>query len=133
MLKKISTYVGILLIGVAVGQYFNGFHTIEEKIVYKDRVKTQIREVIKEAPDGTKVTERFIDKEQKSDKKVAKKETKPAKKDWGIGIKADLLPNPVGGNVVYTVEVHRRVIWDAYVSAYGRTDGVGGVGITLFF
>jgi hypothetical protein len=132
-MKKIASYVVVLAIGGVIGTYFDAKHVIEEKVVYKDRIKTQIREVIKEAPDGTKVTERFIEKDEKKDKKVAKKETKPVKKNWGVGVKADLLPNPIGGQTVYTLEVHRRIFSDLYVSGYGRTDGTAGVGVTLFF
>lgn len=128
-MKRIASYVVVLAIGAALGTWFDAKHTIEEKVVYKDRVKTEVREVIKEAPDGTKVTERITYKDEKSDKSVAKKETKPVKKDWGVGVKYDLTV-PVG---VYTIEVHRRVFGDIYVSGYGRTDGVAGVGVTLFF
>ena len=130
MLKKIASYVVVLGIGAAIGTYFDAKHTIEEKIVFKDRVKTEIKEVIKEGPDGTKVTERTIYKDEKKDKKVAKKESIPVKKDWGLGIKYDLVP---AGKPVWTVEVHRRIFSDLYGSAYGRTDGVAGVGLTYFF
>ena len=136
MLKKISSYVVVLAIGAAIGTYFDAKHTIEEKIVFKDRVKTQIREVIKESPDGTKVTERFIEKDEKKKKQVAKKESIPVKKNWGVSVKADLIPNGFNGfngDAVYTLELHRRMFSDLYVSAYGRTDGVAGVGVTLFF
>lgn len=133
MLKRTASYVVVLAIGAVIGTYFDAKHVIEEKVVYKDRVKTQIREVIKETPDGTKVTERFIEKDEKKDKKAVKKETKPIKKNWGVGVKADLLPDRIGGQTVWTVEVHRRIFSDLYVSGYGRTDGNAGVGVTLFF
>ncbi len=129
MLKRIGSYVVVLGIGAAIGTYFDAKHTIEEKIVYKDRIRTQIKEVITERPDGTKVTERVIDKDEKKDKKVAKKETIPVKKDWGVGVKYDLF-RP---EAVYTLEVHRRIISDLYVSAYGRTDSTVGIGVTFFF
>lgn len=129
MLKKISSYIVVLAIGGALGTYFDAKHIIEEKVVYKDRVKTEIKEVIKEAPDGTKVTERIIYKNEKKDKKIAKKESKPAKKDWAVGLKYELFtPVPV-----YTVDVHRRVLGDLYVSVYGRSDGTGGVGLLYTF
>jgi len=129
MLKKIGSYVIVLAIGAGIGTYFNQKHTIEEKIVYKDRIKTQIKEIITERPDGTKVTERVIDKDEKKDKVATKKESIPVKKDWGISVKTDLFtPVPV-----YTAEIHRRVFSDLYVSVYGRTDNVIGVGVTFLF
>lgn len=129
MYKKILSYGIVLLIGAGLGTYFDAKHTIEEKIVYKDRVKTQIREIIKEAPDGTKITERIIHKDEKKKKKVAKIESIPVKKDWGVGVKYELFtPVPV-----YTVDVYRRVIGDLYVSVYGRTDNTFGVGLLYTF
>lgn len=128
MLKKISSYIIVLAIGAGIGTYFDAKHTIEEKIVYKDRVKTEIKEVIKEAPDGTKITERTIYKDEKKDTKIAKKEGIPVKKDWAVGVKYDLLPV---GEPVWTAEVQRRILGDIYVGAYGRTDGVAGVSITI--
>lgn len=130
MTKKITIAVGIFLLGAAVGTYFDAKHTIEEKIVYKDRVKTEVREVIREAPDGSKVTERVTYKDEKKEQEVAKKETKPVKSNWGLGVKYDLIPS---GQPVWTVEVHRRIFSDLYLSGYGRTDGVAGVGVTFFF
>lgn len=129
MLKKISSYIIVLAIGAAAGTYFNQKHTIEEKIVYKDRIKTEVKEVVIEKPDGTKITERHIQKDEKKDQKIVKKESIPVKKDWGVSLKTDLFtPVPV-----YTVEVHRRVFSDLYIGAYGKTDGVVGVGLTFFF
>lgn len=131
MYKKIASYAVVLVIGLAAGTYFDAKHTIEEKVVYKDRVKTQIKEIIKEAPDGSKVTERIITKDEKKKKEVARKETKPAKKDWGVGVSYDLIrPSSYG------VQVHRRVFSDVYLTAYGRVDGLhssAGLGVTVFF
>lgn len=130
MLKKIASYVVVLGIGAAIGTYFDAKRVIEEKVVYKDRVKTEIREVVKEAPDGTKVTERVIYKDEKKDTKVSKRESKPMKPNWGVGVKYDLIPS---GQPSWAVEVHRRIIGDLYVSGYARTSGVAGVGVTMFF
>lgn len=129
MYKKIGSYVVVLAIGAALGTWFDTKHTIEEKVVYKDRVRTQIQEVIIERPDGTKETRRTVDRNEKKDKQVAKKETKPARKNWGVSVKTDLFaPVPA-----YTLEVHRRIFSDLYISAYGRTDSSVGVGVTFFF
>lgn len=130
MIKKLGGYALALVVGAALGTWFDARHTIEEKVVYKDRVKTEIREVIKEGPDGTKVTERVIYKDEKKDTKVSKKESKPVKPNWGLGVKYDLVP---AGQPVWTVEIHRRIFSDLYLSGYGRTDGVAGVGVTFFF
>ena len=130
MLKKISSYVIVLVIGAAIGTYFDAKHTIEEKVVYKDKVRTVVKEVITERPDGTKITERQTTKDEKKKQVAKRKESKPVKKDWLVGVKYDLVPSSVP---VWTAEVQRRVIGDFYIGAYGRTDGVLGVGVTLAF
>lgn len=130
MLKKISSYIIVLAIGAALGTYFNAGHTIEEKIVVKDRIKTEIKEVITENPDGTKVTERIINKDEDKKSVSTRNEFIPKQKDWGVGIKYDLF---VSGDPVWTVEVNRRVLGSFYAGVYGRTDGVVGVGLTFLF
>lgn len=129
MYKKIGSYIIALGIGLGLGTYFDAAHTIEEKIVTKDKVRTVIKEVITERPDGTKVTERITDKKEKKDVVENKKESIPVKKDWGVSVKTDLF-NPVP---VYTIEVQRRVFSDFYIGVYGRTDNTLGVGVSLFF
>lgn len=128
MIKKYGIYVIVFLIGGAAGTYFDAKHTIEEKVVYKDRIKTQIREVIKEGPDGTRVTERFITKDEKKKKQATKKESKPVKKDWllGVGI-------PVIGDEVYDVRLERRILGDLYIGVKGDSQGTFGVGVTILF
>lgn len=129
MLKKISGYIIVLCIGAAIGTYFDAAHTIEEKVIFKDRIRTVTKEVIKENPDGSKTTEREVITDEKKDGLTSKKESKPVKKDWGVGVKYDLFtPVPV-----WTAEVHRRIFSDIYVSAHATTDGRFGVGVTLFF
>lgn len=129
MLKKISSYIVVLAIGGALGTYFDAKHTIETKVVTKDRIKTIIKEVVTQRPDGTTVTERHTTKDEKKKQVAKQKESIPVKKNWGVSVKADLFaPVPV-----YTLEVHRRVFSDLYVSAYGRTNNSLGLGLTFFF
>lgn len=130
--SKILSYLVVLCIGCALGTYFNQKHTIEEKIVYKDRVKTEIKEVITEKPDGTKVTERHTTKDEKTKQVAERSESIPVKKDWGVGVSYEMF-NPLNQGQVYTVELHRRIIGDFYVTAYGRTTGAIGAGVTFFF
>ena len=130
MLKKFSSYIVVLAIGAVIGTYFDAKHTIEEKIVIKDRVKTEIREIITERPDGTKVTERVTHKDEKTKSVANKKESIPASKNWGVGVKYDLFTSDVP---VFTIEVQRRIFSSFYAGAYGRTDGVVGVGVTVLF
>jgi Na+-translocating ferredoxin:NAD+ oxidoreductase RnfG subunit len=127
---KILSYVIILVCGVLVGRFFdNGRSIVEERTVYKDRVKTVIKEVITQSPDGTTVTERTTTKKEKKDLKKNRLESKVAKANWGIGVGYEMFrPEPV-----YTIDIKRRVIWDLYLGAYGRTDGRFGVGITYLF
>ena len=129
MIKKISLYVVILAIGAGLGAYFNPVHTIEEKVVVKDRIKTVIREVVTQRPDGTIVTERDIVKDEKKDTVATRKESIPVKKDWAASVKYDLFTSVP----VYTIEIQRRVLGNIYAGAYGRTDGIVGVGVTILF
>jgi len=129
MLKKISSYIIVLAIGGALGTYFDAKHTIEEKIVIKDRIKTVIKEVIKKAPDGTITIERTTTKDEKKDTVASKKESIPVKSNWGVGVKYDLFTTVP----VYTIEIHRRVFSNLYVTGYGRTDNVVGVGLLYTF
>lgn len=129
MLKKVGSYIVVLVIGGVLGTYFDTKHTIEEKVVTKDSVRTVIKEVITERPDGTKVTERITDKKEKKNQVAKKKESAPVKKNWGVSAKTSLF-QPTSN---YTLEVHRRIFSDFYISAYGNTSGTVGVGVTLFF
>lgn len=129
MLKKLSSYILVLGIGAAIGTYFDAKHTIEEKVVFKDRTRTVIKEVITEKPDGTKITQRETNETTKVDKTQARKESRPVKKEWGVGVQYDLFrPEPI-----VTVNVHRRVFGSLYGGVYGRTDGTVGIGLTFFF
>lgn len=129
MLKKLSSYFIVLMVGTIIGTYFDAKHTIEEEVITKDRVRTVIKEVITERPNGTKITERYTDKKEKKNQVAKKKESKPSSKNWGVSIKTSLFePTPQ-----YTVEVHRRIFSTVYVSAYGRSDSTVGVGVSFFF
>jgi len=128
--KKIVSYLMAVGIGVAASWYFlPKDHIVEEKIVYKDRIKTEIVEIITIRPDGSKTIERIIHRDENKEVVSKKKEVTPAKKDWAVGAKYDLF-SPVP---VWTLEVQRRVIGNIYAGAYGRTDGIAGVSLTLLF
>ena len=129
MIKKIASYVIVLAIGAGIGTYFNQKHTIEEKTVYKDRVKTVVKEIIKENPDGSKVTERVIHTDEKSKQTAQKKESKPVKKDWLVGIGYNI----IGPDQFYNGRLERRILGDVYVGLNGDSRGNFGVGITLLF
>ena len=95
-MKKFSSYIIVLAIGAALGTYFYAKHTIEEKIVIKDRIKTVIKEVIRTSPDGTVVVERTTTRDEKKDTVASRKESIPVKPNWGVGMKYDLFtPVPV--------------------------------------
>lgn len=129
MLKKISSYAIVLVIGGALGTYFDAAHTIEEKIVTKDRIKTVIKEIVTERPDGSKVTERVTTKKEKKDSVANKKESIPVAKKWMAGVSYELFkPQPV-----YTIDIKRKLFTNIYAGAYGRSDGRFGVGVTILF
>ena len=130
MQKKILSHLIAIIIGAGVFYYFDSnVHEIEQQVIYKDRTRTIVKEVTTEKPDGTKVTERIIDRKEKTDTTASKSESKPVKPDWGVGVKYDLFT----GNPAWTVEVNRRIIGNIYGGVYGRTDGIVGAGVTIFF
>lgn len=130
MKSKIIGYVIAMVVGAGACMYFDkDIHEIEEKIVYRDRVRTVVKEVITEKPDGTRIIERETNKDEVKDSVSTKKESIPTKKNWAVGVKYDLFSH----EPVWTAEVQRRVIGDIYAGAYGRTDGIVGVGITILF
>ena len=128
MFKKYGIYAVVFIIGAAAGTYFDAKHTIEEKVVYRDRIKTEIKEIIKEAPDGTKITERFITKDEDKKKQAQRKESKPVKKDWLLGVGISVI-----GEEAYDVRLERRILGDIYVGVNGDTRGNFGVGVTILF
>ena len=132
MQLKIASYVIALAVGAGLTYYFMPQQIkIEEKIVTRDVIKTVTTErIVIKRPDGTiETVEREVVKDEDKKRQASRVETKPAKKNWGVGVKYDLF-RPVS---VYTIEAHRRIIGDLYVSAYARTDSALGVGITVFF
>lgn len=129
---KIVSYLVAVLVGAGAAYYFMPQQIkIEEKVVTRDVIKTVTKEVVKiQRPDGTIETiEREVVKDEDKKKQASVVKTKPAKKNWGVGVKYDLF-RP---DSVYTLEVHRRIVSDLYVSAYGRTDSTVGIGVTFFF
>jgi hypothetical protein len=130
MQLKILSYILVFAAGIGACLYFDdNVHEIKEEIVYKDRIRTVVKEVVTKSPDGTTVTQRTTDKVEKKDKQVNKVESKPIKPNWMVGVKYDLFrPVPV-----WTAEVQRRVIGNVYAGAYGRTDGVVGVSLSVTF
>lgn len=130
MRQKILSHGLAILVGAGLCLMFdNQVHQVKEEIVYKDKIRTVVKEVIRENPDGSKTIERISDKTEDKNTTVNKVTQKPAKNDWLIGVKYDLFqPMPV-----WTAEVQRRIIGNVYVGAYGRTDGVAGVSLTVAF
>jgi hypothetical protein len=120
---------GIFAGGIFIGSYFNSSNTVQEKIVYRDKIKTITREVTTTKPDGSKVTVIETDKTENKDVTKDLSVKTQAKKNYGIGVKYDLF-SPVP---VYTLEVHRRLFGDFYISASGSTETQFNIGVTVFF
>jgi len=127
MLNKILICGGILVVGILIGAYINPMHSIEEKIVYKDRTHTISKEIKTEFPDGKKVTVIETEKNEQSEGSSIKSST--PKPDWAVGVKYDLFTS----TPVWTVDVNRRILWNIYGGVYGRTDGTVGVGLLYTF
>lgn len=130
MKKVILSHAIALVIGAAVCMYFDKeVHEVKKEVVYKDRIKTVVKEVITEKPDGSKTTERTIEKDEKSDKQVSEVEKKPVEKKWIASMKHSLFaPEPI-----ITAEIQRRVIGDIFVGAYGTNQGAVGVSLSIMF
>lgn len=130
MIKKLASYVIVFAAGSAIAIWFDkDVHEITETVVYKDRVRTVVKEVITERPDGTKITERTTNKDEKKKQTANRKESKPVAKNWAAGIDYELFSN----DQVYTGRLYRRVLGDIYVGGYGTSRGDFGVGITVLF
>jgi hypothetical protein len=128
--KIASHLVALVMGGLLAWKYVDyGKHTVKEKVVYKDRINTVIREVIAESPDGTRVTKREITKVETSKMKATKAESKPTKKRWAVGIQRELLV-PDGAA---QLSVQRRVFGDIYAGVYGNTNGSVGLSVTILF
>lgn len=128
-----KNYLIVGVVCLAAG-WLGNMYLLGPKVITKtemvevERVVTDIREVIKENPDGSREivreTVRVEDRETKM-----KSQSKPSQKDWMIGGKMDIFtPNPV-----YQLDVSRRIIGDIYLGAYGRSDGIVGIGVTVLF
>jgi hypothetical protein len=126
---KLIIVGGIFVTGILIGAKFNSTHRVEEKIVYKDRTHTVIKERTTTTPDGTTVIEKETTKDEQKDSIISKIEQKPSQKDWAVGVGYDLFrPVPT-----WSVQVNRRIIGNFYGGVYGRTDGVIGVGLLYTF
>jgi hypothetical protein len=128
---KVVTHLAALMVGgLLVWKYGNyGKHTVKEKVVYKDRINTVVKEVITERPDGSRVTKRETTKAETSKTKATKAESKPTKKRWAVGIQHELLV-PDGAT---QLSVQRRVFGDIYAGVYGSTNGSVGLSVTILF
>lgn len=129
MLQKIYKYVIVLVVGGAIGAMLNNKHRVEEKVVYKDRTKTIVKERIIENPDGSKVIERETNKTEDKKSVQSRVESKPTQKNWGVGVGYDVFTP----NQIISVNVHRRLFSDLYVTVSGRSSGDVTIGATLFF
>lgn len=127
LINKILIGGGILVAGILIGAYLNPMHTIEEKIVYKDRTTTISKEIKTEFPDGKKVT--VIETEKNEQKEGSSIKSSDPKPDWGVGVKYELFSS----TPVWTVDVNRRILLNVYGGVYGRSDGAIGVGLLYTF
>lgn len=126
---KIIIFCIAIIGGFALGRYFAPSQ-IEEKTVTKTKYRDRVRTIIKERPDGTKVT--IIDKKSEGQKTDKKQITKPIKKDWLVGISAG--PSGLGfEDPIWMLRAERRVLLDFYAGLYARTDGEVGVSLSYNF
>lgn len=132
-IKTIATYTAIIVILTAVLTY----SLIPKKIEIKEKIVTQIQErvrshtVIKERPDGTKVTEIITDTNRDT-KVVAERQSKPSNRTWFISAIAasDTLDykNPTWG-----IAVQRSLVLGLYGGLYANNKGSVGLALSYSF
>lgn len=155
LLKKLLGVVGVFAVGLAVGYY-----SLPAKVVTKEVVKVEIREVEKKVtdkhtdrvivvvetkkPDGTIVTEkRIVDKstiETKTDKSTdtkseSNKETTKeyAKNQYSLrALVAKDLTN-LAAPLVFGAAFDRKFFGPITVGVFGFSSGLGGVSVGLNF
>jgi hypothetical protein len=104
---------------------------IKEKIVTQVKERTKTVTVIKELPDGTKVTEIKQDKDTDINQ-VATKDIKPLSRDWSIQA-GMALNREHHGQPIYHLGVSRRIILGASLGVYARTEGEYGAFVSYSF
>ncbi len=128
MLKSLK----FIIVGIGIGAALVYFG-LEPKTITKTRIVerqviiTEIDEVITERPDGTKITERHTYREEDK-KRQARTESKPARKEWGLGVSRDL---SISG--VYSIDVQRRILGDFYIQGSVGTDSRVTMGVMYLF
>ena len=120
---KIASYLLVFGLGAIAMRYFEPQSmSVKQEVVYKDRVKTIVKEVITEKPDGTKVTEKITDKTEAKDKTDVKSVVIPVAPKWAAQV-------TYGLNEEWSASLSRRVIGNVFVGGYANNRG--GVGVSL--
>lgn len=155
LMKQILVVVGVFALGLAVGRY-----SLPAKVVTKEVVKVEIKEVEKKVtnkhndktvvivetkkPDGTVVTEkRIVDKsttDTKTDtstdtKSESNKETTKeyAKNQYSIRALVGKDFTNFSAPMVYGAAFDRKFFGPITVGVFGFTNGLGGVSVGLNF
>lgn len=90
------------------------------------KTKEKVKTVKETRPDGT-VVETKETVTEKDNQSTVKKENKAHNK-WIVSVKKDLFRD-----FEWTGEIGRAIFRDVYVTGYYRTNGVGGIGLTVTF
>jgi hypothetical protein len=111
--------------GFITSKYFSKPEVkIETVTVVKTKENTK---VVKETrPDGT-IVETKETTVEKDNQTLIKKENKK-NNHWIVSVKKDLFRDSE-----WTGEIGRSIFRDLYITGYYRTDGVGGIGLTVTF
>lgn len=134
-MPKINKYYVYALVAAVIyaGGYYQG--TGDKEVVVKEKIKyvvdENIKEVITERPDGTKVTEReTVRREQGESDKTSV--TKPVSDKWRVAVMGSFEADKEADSV-YTLSVQRRLLPNLYAGFYGRTDEEVGISIGFSF
>lgn len=111
--------------GFIAAKYFSK-PEVKVETVTVVKTKEKVKFVKETRPDGT-VVETKETVTEKDNQSTVKKENKTHNK-WIVSVKKDLFRD-----FEWTGEVGRAIFRDIYVTGYYRTDGVGGVGLTVTF
>ena len=101
---------------------------IETKTVTEVQERVRVLTKITERPDGSKVT--IIDSRKDTDSKEVS-QTKPAIKDWQVGLTASYPKS--NGDTVYSLNVQRSLFMSLYGGIYARTDKEFGLALSFSF
>lgn len=136
--------IAIIVLAVAAVAYSVGRYAQPAKVQIKTEQVVKEVEVVKKdvvivekeikRPDGTIEKERkIVDKSSETTKKdsESKSDTKISRPDWKVQATAGMAA--FRGEMIYGIGIERRILGPIAVGAFGQTNGVVGLSVSLEF